>query len=396
VIIGKPKWVNTDDQICRCIVNLAIIYNVDNSRLTSLYCFAEVNNLNFNIRIALLIVSVTIAWFASGVLFENTVDGTEAKPSTLTKVQAEQFSEQKFVPQLQLRSYTAPSRTVDLRAQINGSVIAVPGLRGSLVNQGQIVCALDKEDREQRLKKSVAQLQQAEIAYSGALQLKTAGFQSDLAISQAKMNLEVAKLALERSQIDLENLNIKAPFSAIVEDRPVEVGDFLSVGQLCARLVELDPLKIVAQATESDVVKLKVGDKATANFDDYGSMDASLTYIGYESNPKTRSYLVEAQMDNTDLSLRAGISGRLNLRLPVEDAHLIPSGLILLDSDGDVVVRAVDSNNRVVQTKVVIVGENKQGVWVKGLPKTVNLITVGQNYVSQGEQIEIYFASDPQ
>lgn len=352
--------------------------------------------MNFNIKIALFIVSATIVWFASGVLFENAEDDTPTKLSTLTKVQAQQFFEQEYVPQLQLRSHTEPSRSVELRAQINGSVEAVPGIRGSLVKGGQIVCALDKEDKEQRFNKSIAQLKQAEIAYSGALQLKTAGFQSELAISQAKTNLEVARLAVERSQIDLENLNIKAPFAAIVEDRPVEVGDFLSVGQLCARLVELQPLKIIAQATESDVVKLKIGDKATANFDDYGSMDAFVTYIGYESNPKTRSYLVEAQVDNADLSLRAGISGRLNLSLPAEDAHLIPSGLILLDSDGDIIVRALDANDRVIQLKVVIIGENKNGVWVRGLPKEVTLITVGQNYVSQGEQVEIHFASELQ
>ena len=351
--------------------------------------------MNFNIKIALFIVSVTIAWFASGVLQENTIDVTKVRPSTLTKVQAEKFYQKKFMPQLQLRSYTEPSRTVDLRAQIKGSVVAVPGLRGSLVKTGQVVCALDKEDREQRFNQSVAQLKQAEIAYSGALQLKTAGLQSELAISQAKANLEVAKLALERSQIDLENLNIKAPFSAIVEDRPVEVGDFMSIGQLCARLVELQPLKIVAQATESEVVKLKLGEKATANFDDYGNIDATLTYIGYESNPKTRGYRVEAQVDNADLLLRAGISGRLSLRLPEENAHLIPSGLILLDSDGDIIVRALDPNNRVISLKVVIVGENKNGVWVKGLPNTVTLITVGQNYVSQGEQVDIHFASAP-
>ena len=350
--------------------------------------------MNFNIKIALFIVLATIVWFASGLLQENTIDVTKVRPSNLTKVQAEKFYQQKFVPQLQLRSYTEPSRTVDLRAQIKGSVVAVPGLRGSLVKTGQIVCALDKEDREQQYNKSVAQLKHAEIAYSGALQLKTAGFQSELAISQAKTNLEVAKLALERSQMDLENLNIKAPFSAIVEQRPVEVGDFMSIGQLCARLVELQPLKIVAQATESDVVKLKVGDKATASFDDYEDIDSTLTYIGYESNPKTRSYLVEAQVDNADLSLRAGISGRLNLKLPPVDAHLIPSGLILLDSDGDLVIRALDANNIVIQLKVVIVGENKNGVWVSGLPKAVTLITVGQNYVSQGEQVDIYFTSN--
>jgi len=352
--------------------------------------------LNANIRIALFIALATLFWLGSGLLSREPVDGVGSAPVLLTRVQIKQFSEQEFVPQLGLRSYTEPSRTVDLRAQVAGAVVAVPGRRGSAVDKGQVICALDKEDRQQRVNQSAAQLQQAEIAYSGALQLKTAGFQSELAILQAKTNLEAAKLSLKRSQIDLGNLNIKAPFKAIVEHRPVEVGDFLSTGQLCARLVELDPLKIIAQATESDVAKLKLGDRAIATFDNYGAMDVSLIYIAHEANPKTRSYLIEAQVSNSDLSLRAGISGRLSLSLSAINAHLIPASLILLDADGDTVVRAVDADNLVIQIKVDIVGENKHGIWVKGLPEAINLITVGHNYVSRGEYVEVYSISNPQ
>jgi len=352
--------------------------------------------LNANTRVALFVVLATILWLGSGLLSEEFGDVAEPTSAPLIKVQVEKFSERDFAPQLWLRSHTEPFRIVDLKAQVAGRIVAVPGRRGYLVERGQVICAIDKEDRQQRVDQSVAHLQQAEIAYRGALQLKTAGYQSELAIAQAKANMEAAKLALKRSEIDLDNLNIKAPFSAIVEDRPVEVGDFLASGQLCARLVELHPLKLIAQAAETDVARLKLGQKALATFDNYPDIEVSLTYIAHEANPKTRSYPVEAKAKNSDLLLRAGISGRLNITLPSIKAHLIPASLILLDSDGDITVRAVDAENRVIQIKVAIVGEDKKGVWVQGLPKAITLITVGQNYVSRGEHIEIYLSSNVQ
>ena len=38
--------------------------------------------------------------------------------------------------------------------------------------------------------------------------------------------------------------------------------------------------------------------------------------------------------------------------------------------------------------KIKIVGEDKSGLWVTGLPEEVSIITVGQEYVAPGQLIE--------
>ncbi|MGB2172387.1 MAG: efflux RND transporter periplasmic adaptor subunit [Porticoccaceae bacterium] len=348
-----------------------------------------------NVKIALMIAFATVIWLGSGLISKDTSEQVTSPNNISAKVKVERFTAQTFIPQLTLNSHTAPNRTVELKAQIAGAVKAVPGERGSVVKKGQTVCALDEQERPQYLEQAKAKLKQAEIAYKGALQLKTAGYQSDLAIAQAKANLETAKLELTRSQLDIDRLKIKAPFTAIIERRPVEVGDYLSSGQSCATLVELNPLNIIAQASESDVAKIKLGDQARATFDDYKTEQATLTYISSQANAATRGYMIEAIVDNKDLQLRAGISGQLQLDLPALTAHLIPASLILLDAEGDIIVRAVDQKNRVQQIKLTVVGEAKNGLWVQGLPAQVSLITVGQNYVSQGETIDTFSEDTP-
>ena len=346
--------------------------------------------MNTNVKIALVIILATLVWLASG-LFANEAPSKLDQPAlSLTKVSVGEYSAQDFVPLLSINSHTQPNRVVSLKAQIAGTVESVPGQRGTKVDKNQSICVFEAEERPQRLMQSKAKLEQAQIAYTGALQLKTAGYQSDLAIAQAKANLEIAKLELTLSQNDVDSLEIKAPFAGIVEDRPVEVGDFLTAGQPCAKLVELSLIKVVAEVSESDVVNLKIGDKASALFDDYASRTATISYIAHQANPTTRSYRVEAEIKNTELQLRSGISGQLQLRLDSVKAHLIPASLILLNAEGQTMVRAVDQKNLVTQHKVVVVGESENGLWVSGLPAMINLITVGQNYVTQGERVETF------
>ena len=350
--------------------------------------------MNTNVKIALVIILATLVWLASG-LFANEAPSKLNQPEVSpTKVSVGHFDVQDFVPMLALNSHTQPNRVVNLKAQIAGTVESVPGQRGAMVEKNQSICVIEAEERPQRLMQAKAKLQQAQIAYTGAQQLKTAGYQSDLAIAQAKANLEVAKLELTLSQNDVDSLNIKAPFSGIVEERPVEVGDFLTAGQPCAKLVELSPIKVVAEVSESDVVNLQIGDKASALFDDYPSKSAVISYIAHQANPVTRSYRVEAVVKNTDLQLRSGVSGQLQLRMDSVKAHLIPASLILLDADGHTMVRAVDQQNLVTQHKVIVVGEAENGLWVTGLPAMIDLITVGQNYVTQGERVETFFSKN--
>ena len=348
--------------------------------------------MNANIKIAGIILILLLLWLLSGVFSSTDPKASQQMVGNqLTKVQVSQYSQRTFTPELSLPSKTEPYRIVELRAQVSGLLLDVPGRRGSKVEQEQPVCVIEPMDRPFRVDRAAAQLEQAQIAYRGALQLKTAGYQSELASAKAKANLKSAKLTLEQSEIDLKNLRINAPFTSIIETRPVEIGDFIAVGQLCARLVELDPIKVTTQVSEADISKLKLGESAVATFFNHNNVNVEISYIAHEANAKTGTYLVEVIADNPNFSLRAGMSGRLKFSQPPVQAQLIPASLIVLDAKGEPSVRVVDENNLVKQINITVVGETEQGLWVQGLPDMITLITVGQNYVSEGEMVETYF-----
>ena len=85
------------------------------------------------------------------------------------------------------------------------------------------------------------------------------------------------------------------------------------------------------------------------------------------------------------------MSGSLKIASEPLAAHLIPSSLVLLDDAGHLVVRAVDDQGIINTLSVANVGENSGGVWVTGLPDRVALVTVGQNYVTEAEQVSVSY-----
>ena len=68
-------------------------------------------------------------------------------------------------------------------------------------------------------------------------------------------------------------------------------------------------------------------------------------------------------------------------------AHKIPPSILTLLDDGTVGVKAVDSENKVTFYPTKTIKDTIDGMWVSGLPETVNLIVSGQEYISIGEKI---------
>jgi len=348
--------------------------------------------LNSNVRVSLIIALAIALWLMSGLFASPATENNSSKvESKLTNVQADWFEIQPYEPQLILRGRTEANRSVDVKAQIAGRIVAVPAAEGALVDAGATLCEVDQEDRKLRLQHARAGLKQATIEYQGARKLEQGGYQSELAIAKAKTRLESARVALERSTLDLDNLSIKAPFAGIVERRPVEVGDFVQPGQLCAQVVELNPLKVSAEITEQEIGKISLARGAQLTLAGGETLSGEISYLSRQANPVTRSYRIEATVANPQLRFLAGMSGSLKIASEPLAAHLIPSSLVLLDDAGHLVVRAVDDQGIIKTLSVANVGENSGGVWVTGLPDRVALVTVGQNYVTEAEQVSVSY-----
>ena len=352
---------------------------------------------------AIVIAGLLVAWLFSGslgdsggvthpTLAEQNLQLTASREDQApTRVRAKVIRASAQVQHVVLRGKTANKRTVQVRAEILGRVVERPVERGSQVAQGDLLCRISVEDRKVGLLEARESLNEAQIEYNGRIKLKEKEFQSDTAIAQAKARLAAAKAQLKRREIDLQRTFVVAPFAGIVEDVHQEVGDYVTPGAECVTIVDLDPMLLVGRVAEREVHLIKPQQNVVGVFSDGQQVSGPVSFIGQQSDPATRTYAVEIQVPNESYDLRSGVT--IEIRIPVKEvmAQKVSPALFALDDAGNIGVRTVNEASRVDFHLVGIVREDLDGVWVTGLPDPATLITVGQELVVPGEEVELSY-----
>ncbi len=351
---------------------------------------------------ALLIVLATGVWLASGYYggddavadhpsiseqnAHSTANGVRREP---TVVRAQTLAASAYSDEVKIRGHTENKRTVEVRAETQGRVVERPVERGTNVAAGDLLCRLAVEDRQARVSQAKEAVNQAQIEHEGSLRLQDGGFQSKTAIAQAKSRLATAEAQLEAATLDLERTFIRAPFGGVVEQTLLEVGDYAQPATPCARIVDLDPMLLVGQVSERDVGRLAIGGTAVGVLASGETATGSISFVGHQADPATRTYRVEATVANPDHRLLSGATAEIAIVVGEVGAHRISSAVLALDDAGQMGVRTVDADSRVRFHPVEIVADADRGVWVTGLPSTVTLITVGHELVVDGERVEV-------
>lgn len=348
---------------------------------------------------ALLFTGLIAAWMLSGEIIiggepksqANTTPAPSqptARPETRFKVRVRSFVAEPREARLVVRGRTEAEARVEVRAETAGMVEAMPVAKGARVKAGTVLCRLEMGAREAALREAEAQLAQAKLDHEASEQLVLRGHTAKLTVAANKAKRDAAQAALERAQIELARTEIKAAFDGIVEEQPAKPGSYLSIGGACAKLVALDPLTVAGAVSEREVGKLKTGMTGTAKLVTGETVDGKLTYIAPAADDKTRTFRIELKIPNPDGALRDGVTSDIEIPLAAEPAHKVPPAILTLNEAGTVGVRAVEDGDTVRFRPVTILSATDNGVWVAGLPQTIDLITVGQDYVTDGQKVE--------
>lgn len=345
---------------------------------------------NSNHKLAAGLAGLMLVWVLSGFL-RGIDQETETNPEseTLFQIKARSSLAQSYQPIIKVSGRTEAERVVSVRAEVDGVVEGIPIEEGAFVQAGDSLCKLAVEDRQQQLTQAEAAVGKAQLDYDGAKKLKSGGYQSESAIASAKASLAAAQADLARARLDLANLNIRAPFAGIVEAREAEVGDLIQRGSPCASLIDLDPLVVAGQVAEADIGQLSVGQDVQVTLVSGATVKGNIGFVGRRSDPVTRTFRIEVKVPNPDMSLLAGVTADLKVESKSVNAHLISPSLLSLDDRGRVAIRIVDDSDKVRLIAVKLIGDDTAGVWVTGLPEQVRVITVGQEYVFEGQEVAV-------
>jgi len=317
-------------------------------------------------------------------------------PLSLPKVSVSTLTAQPIVTSIQLNGHTAEARRVILKAKTIGRILSLPATKGQKVDSGQDVILIDAEDRPARLEEAKSKLNQRSLEYKADAQLEAKAFKAQNALAASKADYDSAKSLLATIEQEIADTHIKAPFKSILEETFVEVGDVVNIGDKIATVIELDPLKIVCDISEKDILRVKEGGKAQVfltSLEDQ-KLTAEAIFISKAADPKTRTYRVELTTANPDMAIPAGLTARIIFPTDSTHGYMISPATISLKDDGTIGVKVVE-NGKVVFYPVNIIETKPEGLLVSGLPEKISLITTGGDFVIEGQQVTSVEVSTP-
>ncbi len=320
---------------------------------------------------------------------QNKATSAPEKAQKLFHVKTQLFKAEKRRTNLTVRGRTEVEARVEIKAETTGVIERVSSKKGTWVKKGDLLCKIETAEREAALLQAKANLAKAEADYTANIALAKRGHAAQLKVATVRAQLDAAKAELKRAELNLDRTTIEAPFDGFVEAQPAKVGDFLSIGDSCATLVVLDPLVVVGFVSELEIVALKVGMDAQIRVISGDIKEGKIRFVSSSADTATRTFRIEVEIDNKKASLRDGLTADINIPLQFTKAHRFSPAILVLDADGKIGVRTVDENNTVKFVPVKLLSDSSEGVWVAGLPETVKVIIVGQEYVIDGQQVRV-------
>ncbi|MEK9944017.1 MAG: efflux RND transporter periplasmic adaptor subunit [Gammaproteobacteria bacterium] len=284
-----------------------------------------------NVRLSIYILIPLIVWMISGVFISE--DATkESKPKTLSSVVIEQSLPDVINPKIYLNTYAISEKRVQVRAKTSGEVVATGAKQGEWVQKDALLC----------------------------------------------------KLGI----IELNRTEVKAPFDGYIEDI-VKPGNLLERGQLCATIIELDPITFIAEVPENSIKDVREGQNVNISLVTGDNIQGKLTFVSKSASVATRTFRVEAEIANPSGIVRDGISGTMVIDTDPVLAHKISPSILLLADNGELGVKTVNSENMVEFFPVQIIQDTEEGIWVAGLPDFSNIIVLGQGFVETGQIVSV-------
>ena len=349
--------------------------------------------MNASRLIAILLVVGTVIWIGSSYMTgDDATDQTAANDTASESETAKPLASVRtitskavdHVDHLRITGRTEAVISVEIRAETEARVVEIGAIKGQAIQKGDLIARLDIGDRQARVAKARALVAQRELEHSAAESLAQKNYRSKTGVAQALALLEEARADLTIARTELGNTEIRAPFDGIVEERPAEVGDLLSIGDPLATLIQGDPMLVVAHVPEHSIRAIDLGQLATVTLFDGSTHDGIVRYTARVSDNDTRTFRVEVEMENADLRIPDGMTAQLEIPVGTKRAHQVTSSVLTLNDEGELGVRAIVDDNKVDFLPVELQGGSRDRIWIGGLPEEFELIVVGHDWVKEG------------
>jgi membrane fusion protein (multidrug efflux system) len=243
------------------------------------------------------------------------------------------------------------AREATVRAQVGGSIVALPVDRGQSVPAGALVAKIASRDLEASFESSKAAVTSAETALAvartehqrtealvkgGALAARDVE-QTRNAVSVAEAQLAAAKARQQSVWQQIDDTSVKAPFAGIVSARPASLGDVVAPGTELVTIIDPSSLRLEALVPSDQIAQVKPGAPVHVSIRGVeGGVVGKVDRVSPSADPVTRQVSIFVSIPNQGGRLIAGLFADGRVHTATREGVVVP--LSAVDETGAVPV----------------------------------------------------------
>lgn len=347
--------------------------------------------------VAVAIVVVAVLWIGSGILFphhEEAATESEAVTVPLQRVGVETMVPEEHRRQVVSSGVTQADQRAYAVARGGGVVATLNVVKGDKIRKDDVVATISDEGRAAAVAQAKAAVDQREAELQANQRLIERGFVSRNTLQSLEAGVASARAALAAAEAEAVKISVLSPIDGIVNEVPVEVGLAVQQGQQVAEIVGPNPMLAVGSVTEKQRAHVRVGDQASVRLIDGKTTTGTVSFVSLTADKATRTYRVEVKLENADATIADGVSCEISVSLAPVVAVRVPLSALVFSDAGELGLRTVDEQSRAQFQPVALVDDERGAVWVSGVEKVTRVITIGQDFVRDGDPVDAVTASE--
>ena len=329
-----------------------------------------------------------------------------SEPEELIKmvnVETEVLSSEPFNSFLRLVGTVETSDDVQLSAEVSGKVFMHVVSEGQKVQKGQTILRIDDAKLSQEVARLEAVVAQYETTWKRVQTLyEEENIGSEIDYLNAKYAYDQNKSALSSLSVDLENTEIIAPFTGVVETIFVEEGEMVAPGMPAIRLIGANQFVISAGVPARYANVVELGDRVDVWFDTQvqDTLAGTIVYVANSIDPSNRTFKIDIRLPSGKTYYKVDMIANLRLNtLSLNQAVVVSEEFVYSKGEGYVMyVKGTNSEGKdiALERKVELGPSFKTEVVIsRGLAPGDEIITIGSAFLNDRVRINVVNSTGP-
>ncbi len=275
-----------------------------------------------------------------------------------------------------------------IRAKIAEAVEKINVKEGDYVKANDVILVLDKSGPTSSYMQSYSVYQNSEKNFGKMKYLYDEGAISESQYDGARTEYEVSRANYEAA---LQMVELRSPINGTVTSLDVTVGEYAAPGMQVATIASTDNLRMKFGVSSNDIGFIREGAQVDVSVAAESLLvgKGTVIMVARSADPATRSFQIEVEIDNSGHLFKPGMFGKADITVgEFDNIVVVPRTAIIIRNDKNYVY--VYSGGKASAREITLgIDFNGTSEVKNGLSAGDTLITVGQNYLEDGVEVNL-------